>query len=88
MVTVAAALVIRIAAPPPAAAPASAGFDPAALTAGRLALPEGETVTALGAAGETLLIVTRDGAGVERLRLHAAADGAALRVIPIARIAP
>jgi hypothetical protein len=89
VVAIAAALVIRVtrADPPPAPMPAPAAFDPARLTAESLALPEGEDIVALGAAGDALMIVTRDASGAEWLRLFDPADGAALRAAPITRSA-
>ncbi|MEL7346593.1 MAG: DUF6476 family protein [Pseudomonadota bacterium] len=50
-----------------------------------IALPRGETITALGAAGSSVLIATTDAAGVERLRSFDADTGAALSVTVIDR---
>jgi hypothetical protein len=87
VVAIAGALVIRIARPPaPPAIPASAAFDVGALTAETVALPEGEAITALGAAGSGLMIATRDATGAERLRLYGP-DGALLRVVGVRRVA-
>lgn len=81
MVAIAAALVIRLAGAGPEA------FDPRAATVERVALPEGESILAVGAAGEALILATRDAEGRERLRLFSAADGAPLRAIAIDRAA-
>jgi hypothetical protein len=81
VVAVAGALVIRIAQP----APSGPAFDPADFTAERIALPPGEAIVAVGAAGKAVLFVTRDEAGVERLRLRDPADGAALGAAEILR---
>jgi hypothetical protein len=87
VVAIAAALVIRVTRADPPPAPAPAAFDPARLTAESLVLPEGEDIVALGAAGDALMIVTRDASGAEWLRLFDPADGAALRAAPITRSA-
>lgn len=80
--TVAGAMVLRIARSEP-----SAGFDPRAVTAERIALPEGETAIAAGAAPGALILATRDAEGRERLRLFDAATGAPLREIAVERTA-
>lgn len=64
------------------------GFDPRAIDAGRIVLPEDETVIAAGAAGAALIVATRDAQGAERLRLFSTRDGAALKTVEIARAAP
>ena len=83
VVTVAGALVIRIAAPGhggrPAAGPVSAE---------RVALPEGETITALGAGGGLIAVATRDAEGRERLRFFHADDGGSAGVVEIGRRSP
>lgn len=87
VVVVVGALVLRLirpAEPPVAAAP----FDPAALTAGRLALPAGETVTATGGAAGAVILATRDAQGVERLRVFDAASGRETAAIVIERSNP
>lgn len=63
-------------------------FDPAAVTAERIALPEGETIRALGAAGGALMVATADAEGRERLRLFDARTGAAGAVVAIDRRGP
>lgn len=86
VVTIAGAMVLRITAPAPA--PVSAGFDPAQVRAESLSLPPGETVTAAGAAGSALMLVTRSAEGAERLHLFDAATGARLRSLDITRATP
>lgn len=65
MIVVAAALVMRLSAPPPQVA----------VAAEALLLPEGETITAVGATPSALTVATRDGAGVERLRVFDPSSG-------------
>lgn len=86
VVTIAGAMVLRITATPPA--PAIAGFDPATVSADALALPPGETVTAAGAAGPALMLVTRSDDGTERLHLFDVETGARLRSLAITRTTP
>ncbi len=83
VLAIATALVIRIAAPP--SAPAPAAFHLTALQAARLALPRDAEITALGAAGGALMIATRAPDGVETLRVFDARSGAQLRVVAITR---
>lgn len=78
--TVAGAMVFRI-----TRADAPAPFDPRAVTAERLVIPEGETVVAAGAAPGALILATRDAEGRERLRLFDAATGAPLRALALER---
>lgn len=78
VVTVVATLVIRLGAVGPAP-------EPAAIAAGSLTLPAGEAITAIGQAGSTLLVTTRDEAGAERLRAFSAATGEALSETRIER---
>jgi hypothetical protein len=87
VVIVVGALVLRLIrpAPPPAAALA---FDPAALTAAGLVLPFDESVQAAGGAPGAVMLVTRDAAGVERLRVFDAASGAPTAVMRIDRAKP
>ena len=86
VIIIAGAMVLRISAPAPA--PAFADFDPARISAEALALPPGETVTAAGAAGATLMLVTRDDDGAERLHLFDGESGAPVRSLAITRTAP
>jgi hypothetical protein len=88
VLAVAAALVIRAARPaaPMAVLPAAAlPFDPRAVAAETLTLPADEVVQTLGAAPGALLVLTRDGAGAERLRLIDAETGDTIRVIAVTR---
>ena len=57
----------------------------APISAEAFALPAGEEVTALGRAGNQVLMLTRDAAGEERLRSFDAATGAAISESSIAR---
>lgn len=75
VITVAAALVIRLGQAPPPPAPA--------LPEG-LALPQGERVEAATLGRGWVLVVTRDAAGQERLRLFEAATGRERQVVPVA----
>ena len=50
-----------------------------------LTLPQGETITALGASPSELLVTTRDSSGQERLRVFRRADGKPLSVTTIER---
>jgi hypothetical protein len=76
VVVVAGALVVRLARPaaPPAAVVPSP-FDPASVSAERIRLPDDESVVATGAAQGALILATRDGRGVERLRFFDAGTG-------------
>jgi hypothetical protein len=79
VVTVAGALVIRIAgapAPPP---------DPAAVTAERVALPADEAIVAVGGGPGVVIVATRDAEGRERLRVFDAGDGAPGAVVEVDR---
>lgn len=78
VVVVAAALVIRISAPAPIAGPTSIGAE-------RLSAPPGESIVASGFGPGGLTLVTRDAAGVERLRVYESATGALIRSIEIVR---
>ena len=77
MITIAATLVLRISRTP--ASPT------VAVAAERVVLPAGERVTASGVAEGMLMLVTRDAAGVERLRLYDSATGEPRQVVTIAR---
>lgn len=89
VVVVVGALVLRLIRPAaPPAAVAAAPFDPAGPLAQRILLPAGESVTATGAAPGALILVTRDGQGVERLRLFDAASGVETGALLIERPNP
>jgi hypothetical protein len=81
MITVAAALVIRLGIGP--------GTEPRAplapVSAEALTLPEGAEIRALGRGPGEVLVVTRDADGAERLRVLDAATGAERSVTPIRR---
>ena len=83
VLAVATTLVIRLASPPPAPIPSA--FYPAALQAARLGLPRDEAITALGASGGVLMIVTRAMDGRETLRVFDANSGAQLRAVAVTR---
>lgn len=68
VLTIAVALVIRIASEP--------GVSIKSVDAPALTLPAGETITATGATTAAITIVTRDSEGVERLRLFDPKTGA------------
>ena len=57
----------------------------APVTAEGIALPPGAEVVAVGHGGAGLLVVTRDGAGAETLRVIDPASGAQLSATPITR---
>lgn len=77
ILTVAATLVIRIAAEP-ASAPLTAAPE-------AIALPDGETILAVGAGREAVAVATRDAAGRERLRLFHPVTGTPLGVTELRR---
>ena len=78
MLVVVAAMVIRL---------GTVGGAPklAPVTAEGLTLPAGAGVVALGQGGSGLLILTRDPAGAEMLRVFDPASGAELSATPIIR---
>ncbi len=78
ILTVAAALVIRIASEPTAHAPLAAA--PEAVN-----VPAGETILAVGATREALAVATRDAAGAERIRLFHPETGAPIGETAIRR---
>ena len=80
---VAAAMVLRLA--------GSGGGAPGdalgPLSAERIALPEGETIVAVGGGGGRLLVATRDRDGRERIRAFDPSDGAPGPVVAVDRVA-
>lgn len=68
--------------------PLTPPLDLDALTARRLVAPEGEAIVAAGTGPGVVILATRDGAGVERLRFYDAGDGALRRTLEIDRGAP
>lgn len=83
VLAVAAALVGRVLLFDQGGAPLSPAGAGAA--AQRLALPAGERIVAVGQGPGTILLVTEDAAGLERLRRYDAASGALLGVTAIER---
>ena len=77
MIAVAGALIWRIS--------SEGGATAALITAEEITLPAGETVTAIGATEAALSFVTRDAAGVERLRVFDPASGEETGVLDIRR---
>ena len=84
VITIAGALVVRISGGGPVSPPVDVG----GVTAEALTLPAGERITVTGGSGTTLLIVTEDASGRERLHLIDGTTGAVLRSMPINRTAP
>lgn len=82
MLVVVVAMVIRLGGigGPPRLAPAAAP-----VTAERITLPAGAEVEALGQGGQGVMILTRDAAGAETLRIFDPATGAELSATPITR---
>ncbi|MEM7271127.1 MAG: DUF6476 family protein [Pseudomonadota bacterium] len=76
MIAVAAALIWRISSEPTRGA---------AVSVESVTLPTGEAITASGAGPEALSFITRDGAGVERMRLFDPETGAPTGVVEIRR---
>ena len=81
MITVTAALVIRLGIGGGTEAPAPL----APVSAEALTLPEGAEIRALGRGPGEVLILTRDAEGTERLRVFDAASGAQRSVTPVRR---
>ncbi len=79
MVVVAVTMVLRLG--------ALGGSDtaPAPVSAAEFILPDGAEVVSLGRGPGEVLILTRDAAGVETLRVFDAATGAVKSATPIAR---
>jgi hypothetical protein len=75
VVVVVGALVVRLIRPAEPPAAVAAPFDAISVTADRIRLPEGESVTATGAAPGAMILATRDAQGVERLRVFDATSG-------------
>lgn len=84
VITIAGALVVRISGGGPVPAP----VDPGRIAATMVALPAGERITATGGSGTTLMIVTEDADGVERMHLIDGASGAVQRSLVVRRNQP
>ena len=78
VVIIVGALVMRITGP-------AAVQAPPRMEAERISVPAGERITATGAATGTLIVVTEDAGGQERLRVYDAASGALRHVTLIDR---